>query len=306
MDHVFLQFIEYLQTKKYSLNSIQNHRLDLLRFKKWLEGDDDFSLPHLQKLTSEHIQAYAQVLEESVKPRTVARHLSSLRLFFDYLEQQGLISMSPLDLIKFPEIEYTPPEMLPPEEIVALLEAPSLNHYLGLRDRALLELSYSSGLKIKELLNLDIEDLFLDLGFLKVRGKRERMVPVTSKAVEILTSYLDTARLPRLLNKNDACLFPNRNGVRMTRIGFWNMVKKHARRAGIQTNINPRMLRHSFAMHLIQSGMDLTSIKLLFGYVALDATSQYAHVNAPDYFQSFHQFHPRGRHHVDKGIVLPQ
>ncbi len=300
MDHVISQFIEYLQTKKYSVNSIQNHRLDLLRFKKWLESNTNSSLPQLQRLTAEHIQTYATVLEETVKPRTVARHLSSLRLFFDYLEQQGLIGVSPLDLIKFPEIEYTPPEMLSPDEIIALLEAPSLNHYLGLRDRALLELSYSSGLKIKELLNLDIEDLFLDLGFLKVRGKRERMVPVTSKAIEILTTYLNTARLPRLLNKNDSCLFPNRNGVRMTRIGFWNIVKKHARRAGIQTNITPRMLRHSFAMHLIQSGMDLTSIKLLFGYAVLDATLQYAHVNAPNYFQSFHQFHPRGRHNVEQ------
>ena len=294
MDPLIAQFIEYLQTKKYSLNSIQNHRLDLLRFKEWLEIQEGSTLNRLQKLTAEEIQSYADFLQHSLKPRTVARHLSSLKLFFFLLEQQGLLEISPLDLVKFPQINYVPPEMLSPEEVVALLEAPSLNHYLGLRDRSLLELSYSSGLKVKELLNLNVADLFLDLGFLKVRGKRERMVPITSKAVEVLKVYLDSARLPRLLNKEDPCLFPNRNGVRMTRIGFWNMVKKHARRAEIQTNITPRMLRHSFAMHLIQKGMDLTSICTLFGYTKLDATLQYAHVNVPNYFETFQQLHPRG------------
>ena len=300
MDPLIAQFIEYLQTKKYSVNSVQNHRLDLLRFQQWLEGKGEVTIYRLRKLTLAEIQAYADILEQTVKPRTVARHLSSLRLFFYHLEQQGLIELNPLDLIQFPEIDYAPPEMLSPEETVALLEAPSLDHYLGLRDRSLLELSYSSGLKVKELLNLNMDDLFLDLGFLKVRGKRERMVPITSKAVDILKTYLETARLPRLLNKEDPCLFPNRNGVRMTRIGFWNMVKKHARRAGIEVNITPRMLRHSFAMHLIQSGMDLTSIKTLFGYATMGATSQYAHVNVPDYFETFHQRHPRGRENTQK------
>ena len=295
MDPLIAQFIEYLQTKKYSLNSIQNHRLDLLRFKDWLENQGGPPLFRLQKLTVEEIQSYADLLQQSLKPRTVARHLSSLRLFFSHLEQQGMLEISPLDLVKFPQIEYAPPEMLSPEEVVALLEAPSLHHYLGLRDRTLLELSYSSGLKVKELLNLNVGDLFLDLSFLKVRNKRERMVPVTSKAVDLLQWYLDSARVPRLRNKEDPCLFPNRNGVRLNRIGFWNMVKKHARRAGIQSNITPRMLRHSFAMHLIQKGMDLTSIRTLFGYTKLDATQQYAHVNVPDYFETFQQLHPRGQ-----------
>ena len=295
MDPLIAQFVEYLQTKKYSLNSIQNHRLDLLRFKEWLESQGGPALHRLQKLAVEDIRTYIEYLQLSVKPRTVARHLSSLRLFFFNLEQQGLLEINPLDLVKFPKIEYTPPEMLSHQEVVALLEAPSLNHYLGLRDRALLELSFSSGLKVKELLNLNVDDLFPDLGFLKVRGKRERMVPITSKAVEVLQMYLGSARLPRLLNKDDPCLFPNRNGVRMTRIGFWNMVKKHTRRAGIQSNITPRMLRHSFAMHLIQNGMDLTCIRMLFGYTKLDATFQYAHVNVPDYFETFQQLHPRGQ-----------
>ena len=303
MEPLIAQFIQYLQFKKYSASSIQSHRLDVLRFQEWLESTGKTTLSHLRKLTHEDIQAYQELLQQAVKPRTIARHLSSLRLFFDYLDQQGLVRTNPLDLVKFPQIDYLPPEMLSPEDIVALLETPSLQHYLGLRDRALLELSYSSGLKVKELLNLNVDDLFLDLGFLKVRGKRERMVPVTSKAVEVLKHYLETARLPRLLNKEDPCLFPNRNGVRMTRMGFWNMVKKHARRAGIAAPITPMMLRHSFAIHLIQNGMDLTHIQTLFGYVALDATRQYAHVQVPDYEETFHQFHPRGEQQSQKDTV---
>lgn len=295
MDQLIARFLGHLQTKKYSVNSIQSHRLDVIRFKGWMEGEGEITLNRLRTVQIKEIEQYVEILGQSVKPRTVARHLSSLKLFFDHLEQQGLLTNNPLDLVKFPEIDYAPPEMLSSDEIITLLETPSLSHYLGLRDRTLLELSYSSGLKIKELLNLDIDDLFLDLGFLKVRGKRERMVPVTSKAIEVLSHYLESARLPRLLNKEDPCLFPNRNGVRMTRIGFWNMVKKHAQRAGIQSNIAPRMLRHSFAMHLIQNGMDLTSIKTLFGYTRLDAAAQYAHVNVPDYFESYQKFHPRGQ-----------
>ncbi|GIT04307.1 MAG: hypothetical protein CM1200mP28_15660 [Deltaproteobacteria bacterium] len=112
---------------------------------------------------------------------------------------------------------------------MALLESPSLDHYLGLRDRAMLELLYSSGLKVNELLGLDVEDLFLDLEFLKVRSKRERMVPITTKAVQVLRTYLEEARENRLLNPNDPCLFPGRNGTRMTRVGFWAMIKKHAK-----------------------------------------------------------------------------
>lgn len=300
MESLIAQFIEYLQFKKYSANSIQNHRLDVLRFQEWLEGHGKSTLYRLKKLTPDDIQAYQEFLEQGVKPRTAARHLSSLRLFFSYLDQQGLVEVNPLDLVKFPQIECAPPEILAPEDIVALLEAPSLEHYLGMRDRALLELSYSSGLKVKELVNLNVDDLFLDLGFLKVRGKRERMVPVTSKAVEVLKKYLASARHRRLLNKDDPCLFPNRNGQRMSRIGFWFMVKKHARRAGISANITPKMIRHSFAIHLIQNGMDLSSIRTLFGYATLDATAQYAHVKVPDYEETFQQFHPRGEQQSQK------
>ena len=154
---------------------------------------------------------------------------------------------------------------------------------------------YSSGLKVKELLNLNVEDLFLNMSFLKVRGKRERMVPMTDKAVEALEEYLQSAREQRLLNKSDPCLFPGRNGTRMSRMGFWVMIRKHAKKAGIENPINGRILRHSFAAHLLENGMDLPDIQDLFGYVSLDSTLQYAHINRPDYFEVFQRCHPMGK-----------
>jgi len=166
MQPLVLEFIESLQNKKYAANSIQSHRLDLLKFLKWLEIDVDDSdsqklLALIRKLSPEDIENYLSFLRESFKPRTLARHISSLRLFLDHLELSGLIKTSPAHQIRFPEVIPEAPEILSTEEVVALLETPSLEHYLGLRDRAMLELLYSSGLKVKELLELDVDDLFL-------------------------------------------------------------------------------------------------------------------------------------------------
>ena len=305
MQQLVSEFLDSLKNKKYSPNSIQSHRLDLRKFLKWLKVDEDNYdsqelLEKIRNLNLEDLETYLNYLRQSYKPRTLARHTSTLKLFLDNLELQGLIKKSPAHQLRFPEVMPDAPEILSPGEVVALLESPSLDHYLGLRDRAMLELLYSSGLKVNELLGLDIEDLFLDLEFLKIRSKRERMVPITKKAVQVLRKYLSGAREQRLLNPNDPCLFPGRNGTRLTRVGFWAMIKKHAQRSGVNSRINPRILRHSFAVHLLQNGIDLSDIKELFGYVSLDATLQYAHINRPDFVKVYHELHPRGRKHALK------
>ena len=305
MQQLVSEFLDSLKNKKYSPNSIQSHRLDLRKFLKWLKVDEDNYdsqelLEKIRNLNLEDLETYLNYLRQSYKPRTLARHTSTLKLFLDNLELQGLIKKSPAHQLRFPEVMPDAPEILSPGEVVALLESPSLDHYLGLRDRAMLELLYSSGLKVNELLGLDMEDLFLDLDFLKIRSKRERMVPITKKAVQVLRKYLSGAREQRLLNPNDPCLFPGRNGTRLTRVGFWAMIKKHAQRSGINSRINPRILRHSFAVHLLQNGIDLSDIKELFGYVSLDATLQYAHINRPDFVKVYHELHPRGRKHALK------
>ncbi len=288
-------FLQMLVSRRYATNSLQSHRLDVQRFLKWLVPEGTEPLPLLQRLQPEDLDRYRQDLESVYRPRTIARHFSSLKLFLDFWMQQGVLPRNPVHQVRLPQIEPDqPPDMLEPHEVQALLEAPPLSHYLGLRDRTMLELLYSSGLKVNELLGLNVDDVYLELRFIKVRRKTERMVPITDEAASLLERYLADARDARVLSPADPCLFPGRNGTRISRMGFWAMVRKHAKRAGIQRPLNPRLLRHSFAMHLLQNGMDLTDLRELFGFVSLDATLQYQFVNRPDYTEEYHRYHPRG------------
>lgn len=292
MNRLVLQFTAHLHLKSYSSNSIQNHRLDLLRFKGWLEENDRATLPAVQRLTKGDIEQYQSSLAGALKQRSINRHLSSLKLFFRFLEEGGLLPDNPMDSFVFPKTFQPLPSMLLPGEVAALLEAPSETHYLGLRDKAMLELLYSSGLKVYELTSLDLAGLNLELGFVKVGGKSERMVPLTEAAAALLRRYLKEARPGRILHPGEQCLFPSRNGNRISRVGVWKLIKKYARQAGIRKNFNPRALRHAFAMHLILRGMDLDGIKFLFGYKQLEATALYAHVNTPDFRQAYRDHHP--------------
>lgn len=292
MNRLVLQFTAQLHLNGYSENSIQNQRLDIVKFKGWLEDADMGDLASVQKITPDNIRQYQTYLAGSLKQRSINRHLSSLRLFFGFMEESGLIAINPMDRVVFPKTILTPPNMLLPKEVNDLLEAPRESHYLGLRDRAMLELLYSSGLKLHELIALNVSSLQLDLRFLSVEGKRARMVPVTDNAAGLLRRYMEECRPGRILYPEEPCLFPGRNGTRITRVGVWKLIKKFARQAGIRKNFNPRALRHAFAMHLILQGMDLDAIKFLFGYKQLEATTLYAHVNTPDFQEAYMAYHP--------------
>ena len=292
MNRLALQFAAELHLKQYSQNSIQNHRLDLLRFKEWLDARDQGQLEGLRRLAPADLKEYQAHLAARLKPRSIARHLSTLKLFFRHLETSGLLPVNPMDQVVFPKYWMELPTMLTPGEVGKLIEAPDEAHYLGLRDRAMLELLYSSGLKLHELIGLDVGALELELGFLRIQGKRERMVPVTERAAVILKRYLETNRPGRLLNAEDPCLFPGRNGTRISRVGVWKLIKKYAAQAGIEKNFNARTLRHAFAIHLILGGMDLDEIKFLFGYRDLEATTLYSHVNSPDFSDAYAAYHP--------------
>lgn len=293
MNRLILQFTAQLHIDQYAENSVQNHRLDLQQFQAWLESGGELAkLEHLQATNRQDILDYQAFLAQRLKQRSINRHLSSLRLFFRFLQDNGLIAESPLEGLVFPKIIPGLPTLLLPGEVTALVEAPEESHYLGLRDRTLLEVLYSTGMKLHELIRLDVEDLQLAAGLVRIRGKRERLVPLTDKAAALLRRYLNGARSERLVNPEDPCLFPGRGGTRITRVGVWKLVKKYARAAGIQKNFNPRTLRHAFAIHLILGGMDLSAIKLLFGYKQLEATALYAHVNAPDFRAAYLAYHP--------------
>ena len=193
------------------------------------------------------------------------------------------------------------PQILSSQDVIALLETPPQYHFLGMRDRAMLEFAYSSGAKIEEKINLNVDDLMLEEGIATIRGQRMRLVPISQKAKESLEIYLNEGSRQYYLRGSDTkCLFLSQQGKRLHRVSFWNIVKRHAKAAGITQPINPRILRHSFAAHLIKQGMDLTAIRTLFGYVSLDATMKYAHINRPHYDTVFHNKHPRGQNMSQK------
>jgi len=293
MNRLLLQFTAQLHIDRYAENSIQNHRLDLQQFQGWLEaGGELCKLERLRALTRRDVLDYQGHLSQRLTQRSINRHLSSLRLFFRFLQENGLLDDSPLEGLVFPKIIPGLPTLLLPGEVAALIEAPLESHYLGLRDRTLLELLYATGMKLHELIRLDAEDLQLEAGLVRIRGRRERLVPLTDRAAALLRRYLGAAREGRLLRPDDPCLFPGRGGTRITRVGVWKLIKKYALAAGIHKNFNPRTLRHAFAIHLILGGMDLSAIKLLFGYKQLEATALYAHVNAPDFRAAFLAYHP--------------
>ena len=292
MNRLILQFAADLHLRRYAENSVQNHRLDLLRFQEWLDARGEASESHLAAITAREIAEYQALLSQRLSPRSVNRHLSSLRLFFRFLERSGLSTANPLDHAAFPKFWTNLPETLMPGEVAAILESPGEAHYLGLRDRAMLELLYGSGLKLNELIALNVADLQLELKFARVRGKRERMVPLTERAAVLLGRYLREGRPGRILYAEEPCLFPGRNGTRISRVAVWKLIKKYAVRAGVTKNFSARALRHAFAMHLILGGMDLDGIQVLFGYRSLEAAALYAHVNTPDFRNAYQAYHP--------------
>jgi len=292
MNRMILQFTAHLHIKNYAVNSVQNHRLDLQRFRSWLETQGEADLETLCRITPADLRRYQAELARGLKQRSINRHLSSIKLFFGFLEEGGLISENPMDSVRFPKTLPVLPNMLLPGEVDALLATPNEDHYLGLRDKALLELLYSTGLKLHELIALNVDDLELELSFLRVKGKRERMVPLTDRAKELLGRFLLETRASRLRTQDDPWVFPGRNGNRISRVGVWKLIKKYALQAGIKRNFNPRALRHAFAMHLILNGMDLDGIRVLYGYKQLEATTLYAHVNTPDFREIYETHHP--------------
>ena len=228
MNRLILQFTAQLHVNGYATNSVQNQRLDIVKFQGWLAEQEKAHLGGLQSLGGDDVKAYQAFLALHLKQRSINRHLSSLRLFFGFLEEAGMLETNPLDTVVFSKTLPTLPEMLLPGEVTALLEAPRDSHYLGQRDRAILELLYSSGLKLHELIGLDVDSLHLELGFLTVGGKRERMVPVTERAAALLRRYLAEHRPGRLRNPEDTCLFPGRDGGRITRVGIWKMMQMNS------------------------------------------------------------------------------
>ncbi len=277
-----------------SAHTLAAYRADLQGLARWLAGE---GRPGLAEARRTDLLAYlARRVAGGASPRSSARLVSSLRRFYQYLVREGLREEDPSARIEAPRLGRPLPHSLTEAEVEALLDAPDVESTLGLRDRAMLELLYATGLRVSELVALPLTRLNLRQGVVQVSGKggKERIVPLGEEAAHWLQRYLDEARPALLRGRSSEVLFVTARGGGMTRQGFWHLIKGHARRAGITRPLSPHTLRHAFATHLLNHGADLRVLQLLLGHSDLSTTQIYTHV-ARERLKALHAaHHPRG------------
>ena len=274
-----------------SANTLQAYRSDLLHFQLWQNARGG----RLGGTTAADILAFLGA-QGGRSVRTVARRLSTLRRLFQFQVRSGHMQRDPTANVEAPRLGRSLPKSLTEGEVESLLQAPDLQSDAGIRDRAMLELLYATGLRVSELVGLRMEQVNLRQGVVRVMGKggKERLVPLGEDAVAWLERYLSTARPALLHNTPSATLFPSNRGTPLTRQAFWHAIKRHALKAGIAGNISPHVLRHAFATHLLNHGADLRVVQMLLGHADISTTQIYTHVARERLKQLHAQHHPRG------------
>lgn len=276
-----------------SQNTIEAYQRDLLAFAAWLSKSD----VDLSAATADDIRRYQALrMREGRKVRSEARLLSSLRRFYRYLCRESVRDSDPTALLESPRLGKQLPDSLSEAEVEALLEQPDELDVLGLRDRAMLELLYATGLRVSELVGLKYEQLNMRQGVIRCVGKgnKERLVPVGETALDWLQRYLLESRPVLLYGQANDDLFPTRRGKAMTRQAFWYLIKRYAEAADIKKALSPHTLRHAFATHLLNHGADLRVVQLLLGHADLSTTQIYTHIARARLKEMHGQHHPRG------------
>lgn len=277
-------------------NTLESYRRDLEQFSRWLGRQEQHGNSLISATRSDLLGFLASKFSARVKASTTSRELSSLKCFYRYLLRQGKIRTDPSLDIASPKLPRNLPATLTETDVEALLEASDVSVPLGLRDRAMLEVLYASGLRVSELVSLEGGQVSLDMGVIRVMGKgsRERLAPLGEEALEWVARYMRDARPQLLGNKTSNALFVTTRGSAMTRQAFWYLIKRYARQAGIMTPLSPHTLRHAFATHLLNHGADLRVVQLLLGHVDISTTQIYTHVARERLKQIHAMHHPRG------------
>jgi len=276
-----------------SRNTLDSYRQDLSQFAGWLEksGASD-----LLQVGQEDIQRYLAFKFPTSKPRTVSRLIASLRRLYRFALRENKISVDPTLQIESPKLPRSLPKSLSEEDVESLLNAPNLNESIGLRDRAMLEILYASGLRVSELVGLKVTEVSLTEGVVRVTGKgsKTRLVPMGEVAVDWISRYLNEGR-PLILEKRlSDSMFVTQRGSAMTRQAFWYLIKRYALLAGIHKPMSPHVLRHAFATHLLNHGADLRVVQMLLGHSDISTTQIYTHVARERLKQLHSMHHPRG------------
>ncbi|BDH61331.1 tyrosine recombinase XerD [Lysinibacillus sp. PLM2] len=291
-----LDYIHFLQVERQlSKNTLASYKRDLESYIDHLHKVQ--GIENLKDVGRSNILVHLDSLRSNgIAARSIARHISSIRSFHQFLLREKITDTDPTVHLDMPQIDQKLPKVLSIEEIDALIAAPDRSKPQGIRDIAMLELLYGSGMRISECINLDLSDVHLTMGFVRVFGKggKERIVPLGKSALKACDTYLQIARdrLQGKYPKTDA-FFINQRGKRLTRQGCWKLLKEHAEKANIKKEITPHTLRHSFATHLIENGADLRAVQEMLGHADISTTQIYTHISKTRLSEVYKQFHPR-------------
>lgn len=276
-----------------SENSIVNYSLDIKKLMKWLDANNITHSPI--SISEESLQQFIYEIAKHVNPRTQSRVISGLKGFFNYLIFEDYRNTNPLELIEAPRLGRKLPDTLALEEIDAIINAIDLSSKQGERNRAILETLYACGLRVSELTNLKISDLYFDEGFIKVTGKgdKQRLVPIGSSTEKYINIYRKEVRVHQKIDpKAKDTLFLNQHGRQLTRAMIFTIVKRLTEKAGIRKTISPHTFRHSFATHLLENGADLRAIQQMLGHESITTTEVYTHIDRKHLTEVINKFHP--------------
>ncbi len=294
MNQLIDSFLTYLTAVKgLSKNTLESYGRDILKLAVFLEGKD---ITHIDQVGYKHILDFLTYLkEQGLNTRSTSRTLISVRQFFKFLLTEKFIESDPTFLIRTPKIKMGLPETLSLEDVEKLLSSPDESSPEGIRDKSMLEVLYATGIRVSELVELGLNDVNFELGYIIAYGKgsKQRIVPIGEKAKIKLREYLDTSR-PRLLkSRTSPHLFVTRLGRKMTRQGFWKIIKAYSRKSGLTKKISPHTLRHSFATHLLERGADLRAIQVMLGHSDISTTQIYTHIERERLKEVHKKYHPR-------------
>ncbi|MFD3447877.1 site-specific tyrosine recombinase XerD [Microbacteriaceae bacterium 4G12] len=295
MEDQLKDFIHYMVVEKgLAQNTIVSYERDLKSYLKYIQKVEQLtSLHEVTRLTIVNFLHHLKDMNKSSK--TIARHIASIRSFHQFLLRERAVEHDPSVHIETPQGERKLPKVLSISEVEALLQAPKANNGFGMRDKAMLELLYATGMRVSELINLNLADVHLTMGFVRCLGKgnKERIIPLGRLATEAVQSYIENGRKELVGKKTTDALFLNHHGERLSRQGFWKILKRLAKEANIQNELTPHTLRHSFATHLLENGADLRAVQEMLGHADISTTQIYTHVSKARLKDVYKQFHPR-------------
>ena len=275
-----------------SLNTVESYKRDVTQYISYLDGTGVTDISSTTKTTVLSYLLYLQ--KEGRASSTVSRTLASLRSYYLFMMQNGVVKSNPTSDLEAPHVEKKIPKILSGEEVELLLEQPKNCDNKGIRDKAMLELLYATGIRVSELINLDVSDVNVPMSFVRCKGgKKERIIPMGHQAKDALENYINNVRKYMVKDENETALFVNCSGARLSRQGFWKLIKYYQHIAGIETDITPHTLRHSFAAHLLENGADLHSIQEMMGHADISSTQVYSRMMNSKIKDVYAKAHPR-------------